>query len=281
MRLLRGVVLMALLVVLPAGPALARPVDGQLEDSTATVSARDAYERSRDSDVVEPDPAKRLIDWMQSPSCAGDGSYLTALRFWETYPCDVVPPEDQRLDCDGDEPQEPWWSRTRATADAEWGEWVQRTDWYCPVDLLPELTVQDFRRLPIAPSPLTMQPDRGWVLVNKETIAYSDAEEHTLRTEVLGVGVDVVVTPTSFTWAFGDDKPFTTKGPGHAYPDQDVSRPFTQLGKNSISLTTTWSGRYRVDGDSHWRDVAGTATTTSTTPVFEVVERRSVLIDRG
>ncbi|ROS30743.1 hypothetical protein [Cellulomonas sp. PhB150] len=193
----------------------------------------------------------------------------------------MVPPEDQRLDCGDDEPQEPWWSRTRTDPAAAWGAWAQRTDWYCPVDLLPTLTLEDFRRLPISPSSLTIQPDRGWVLVNKETIAYSDGDEQTLRTEVLGVGVDVVVKPESFTWTFGGGAPFTTKGPGHPYPKHDVAQAFTHLGKAAITLTTTWSGRYRVDGSAQWRDVAGTATTTTTSQPFEVVERRSVLVDRG
>lgn len=256
-------------------------IRSEATDDNVTIAAREAVAQSRDQSTTDPGPAKRLLEWMQSPSCAGDGSYITALRFWMTYPCEMMPPEDQRLDCGGDEPQQPWWSRTRTDAAAAWGAWAQRTDWYCPVDLLPTLTLEDFRRLPIAPSSLTIQPDRGWVLVNKETIAYSDADEQTLRTEVLGVGVDVVVKPDQFTWTFGDGTPFTTNGPGHPYPEQDVAQAFTHLGKATIALTTTWSGRYRVDGSAQWRDVAGTATTTTTSQPFEVVERRSVLVDRG
>lgn len=273
--------LFVICTVLVAGSAQAVQVNPELADDSLRVSAADAVRAKSVSTGTEPDPVKRLTDWMQSPACAGDGSYVTALRFWMTYPCELVPPEDQRLDCDGDEPQAPWWSRARTDPAAEWGAWVQRTDWYCPVDLLPTLTLEDFRRLPIAPSSLTIQPDRGWVLVNKETIAYSDANEQTLRTGVLGVGVDVVVKPESFTWSFGGGTPFTTKGPGHPYPEQDVARAFSDLGKATITLTTTWSGRYRVGGNARWRDVAGTATTTTTSPAFEVVERRSVLVDGG
>jgi hypothetical protein len=248
-------------------------------DDTVIVSGEGASARSREDITKEPDPDRRLIEWMQSPACVGDNSEISPLVFWMTYPCVTLPPVNQRPNCGVGQAQEPWWSRTRDNPGAPWGEWRQRSDWYCAAEPLPELTTADFRALPIPPSPLTVQPDRGWVLVNKETIAYSSDDEQTLRTEVLGVGVTVVVTPVSFSWDFGDGHPFTTDGPGSAYPDHDVSRVFRKLGTERVRLTTTWSGRYRINGDSRWRDVDGTATTTSTSPPFEVVERRSVLVD--
>ena len=42
---------------------------------------------------------------------------------------------------------------------------------------------------------------------------------------------------------------------------------------------TTWKGRYRVDGTTVWRDVNGTATTSTTSAPFTVEERRSRLVD--
>jgi hypothetical protein len=271
-------VIMAAMLVLGLGSsASAIKVDPSLAGSSSTVGARDAA-AERDDDVRRrPDSKERLTDWMESPWCgqAGDGPNPT----WWVYPCanGDTPPQ---LDCGDDAPRPPLWRRTRETPEDGWSEWQLRSGWYCTVDLLPELSAAAFKVLPIPPSPLTVQPDRGWVLVNKETIAYSSDKEQTLRTEVLGVGVTVVVKPVSFTWDFGDGRPFTTEGPGRAYPDQDVSRVFRELGTERVRLTTTWSGRYQVAGDSRWREVDGTATTTSASQPFEVVERRSVLVGR-
>jgi hypothetical protein len=274
-----GAALIASVLMLTIGTsAWAITVDTDFDDGTARLAAREAA-RQRDHDLTKnPDRKLRLIDWMNSPACGGKTGYGPG-EDWLLYPCPEGKPDSNSPNCGDEQPLPPLWSRSRETPDSAWSKWVVRSDWYCAVDVLPELTVAEFRTLPIPPSPLIVQPDRGWVLVNKETIAYSDDAEQTLHTELLGVGVIVIVKPESFTWLFGGEE-FTTKSPGHPYPDQDVSRAFRKLGTERIRLTTTWSGRYQVEGDSRWRDVDGTATTTSTSPSFEVVERRSVLVNR-
>ena len=191
-------------------------------------------------------------------------------------------PEDGSVvpNCDGDPPVQPLWRRDRATPVDPWEPWRMIAGWACPGDLLPTLTAEDFRRLPLTPQVIQMQPDRGWVLVNKETIVLTDPAEQTFRTDLFGYGIDVIATPTQYSWDFSDDtRRLTTDSPGHAYPDFDVFHVYAQPATAAaISLTTTWSGRYRVDGDDEWRDVVGTAETTSVTAPFEVVERRSHLV---
>ncbi len=125
-----------------------------------------------------------------------------------------------------------------------------------------------------------MQPDRGWVLVNIETIVMTDPAEQTLRTTLLGHGIDVVATPpTRYRYEFGDElDPLTTTSPGHPWPDHDTYHVYQRPGTRQITLTTTWTGRYRVDGSPVWREVDGTAQTSATTPPFEVQERRSHLV---
>ncbi len=151
--------------------------------------------------------------------------------------------------------------------------------WACPADLLPTFTEEDFRLLPIAPQVIKMQPDRGWVLVNKETIVLTEPAEQTFRTDLFGYGVDVIATPTHYSWDFQDGtRHLSTNSPGKPYPAFDLFHVYAEPGTAAISLTTTWSGRYRVDGDTAWRDVVGTAETVSTTAPFEVVERRSRLV---
>lgn len=68
------------------------------------------------------------------------------------------------IDCGGDTPVQPLFSRVRTSESEPWSEWVPETIGGCPADVLPVLTVEDFRQLPLAPPVLTLQPDRGWVL---------------------------------------------------------------------------------------------------------------------
>ena len=52
-----------------------------------------------------------------------------------------------------------------------------------------------------------------------------------------------------------------------------------QPGTYLVTLTTEWSGRYRIAGDDTWYPVTGTAQTSTTSAPFEAVERRSRLVD--
>lgn len=183
------------------------------------------------------------------------------------------------IDCGGDTPVRPLFSRVRTSESEPWSEWMPETIGGCPADVLPVLTVEDFRRLPLAPPVLTLQPDRGWVLVNKETIVMTDRTEQAFRTELLGHGIDVIATPGTFTYDFGDDtKDLVTRSAGHSWPDHDTFHVYEELGTVQITLTTTWTGRYRIDGTTQWRDVVGTAETSATSAPFIVEERRSRLV---
>ncbi|MEZ0447729.1 hypothetical protein [Cellulomonas sp. ICMP 17802] len=184
--------------------------------------------------------------------------------------------------CGTETPVLPLWTRTRATPTDAWSAWTIVADGGCPADLLPTMSAADFRRLPIAPQVIQVQPDRGWVLVNKETIVLTDPAEQTFRTDLLGYGVDVVATPTRYTWDFADGtRDLSTTSPGHPYPGFDVFHVYARPAQGvAITLTTQWSGRYRVDGDDEWRDIVGTAETTSSSAPFEVVERRSHLVSQ-
>jgi len=195
-------------------------------------------------------------------------------------PCPVAEGEVGVNECDGDPPLLPMWARTRPSITSQdWGPWYQVDAGGCPADLLPVLTEADFRRLPLAPPALHLQPDQGWVLVNKETIVSTERTEQTFRTEMLGRGIDVVATPDTFTYDFGDgSRDLVTRSAGHPYPDHDTFHVYEDLGTVQITLTTTWTARYRVDGTTQWRDVVGTAQTSATSAPFDVEERRSRLV---
>jgi hypothetical protein len=172
----------------------------------------------------------------------------------------------------------PMWRRQRATTTSPWGEWTRIDFGGCSTDLLPELTAADFRLLPIPAPTLTLQPDRGWVLINIETIVTTSPDPITLRTDLLGHGITVQATPTSWTYDFGDGHTLTTRSPGHPYPHHDVFHEYEQPGTATITLTATWTGRYLIDGTTTWRDINGTATTTTTSTPITIEERTSRLV---
>ncbi|NCT91015.1 PKD domain-containing protein [Cellulomonas sp. APG4] len=149
----------------------------------------------------------------------------------------------------------------------------------CPQDTLPALTAEDFRRLPLAPPTLTLQPAAPTVLINVPTITYADAPVQNLTTDLLGYTVEVRATADSYTWDYGDGTdPRTTTSPGSPYPDHDLTHTYTRPGTYTITLTTTWTGQYRLAGTTTWLDVTGTATTTATSTPIEALEAPTTLV---
>ncbi|MFC7404124.1 hypothetical protein [Georgenia alba] len=146
------------------------------------------------------------------------------------------------------------------------------------------VTAEDFARLPIDPGGLTVQPDRGWVMVNIETIAYTGAAEQTFDIELLGTPVRVHAVPLDYTWDYGDGTVFTTDDPGAPYPNHTVHHTYTDATDEGgpavtrqITLTTQWVGEFSVAGGP-WQPVAGVATTTQTTDPFEVRQYDTSLV---
>jgi hypothetical protein len=171
----------------------------------------------------------------------------------------------------------PLWERT--TPDAVAGAWRLVTDWSCasPADVTPAMVEAAFRRLPLAPSALIVQPGRGWVLVNKPTAVHADGGPQTLTTTVLGIDVTITATPTRYAWDFGDGATLTTTDPGRPWPNGTLTHGYTRVGSYRLSLDTTWSATYTLAGDPTVLDVPGTATTTGAV-TLEVRERRAYLV---
>jgi len=179
---------------------------------------------------------------------------------------------------DGDTLVMPMWMRERTDPTAAWGPWDDIDPGGCGVDLLPVLTEADFRRLPLPAPALTMQPDRGWVLVNIETIVWTDPTPITLHTDLLGHDVTVHATPVWWRYDFGDGHHLDTGLPGQPHPHHDVYHQYEQPGLAQITLTAEWHGRYQIDDNPTWRDITGYATTTTSTDLFYVIERTSRLV---
>jgi hypothetical protein len=154
------------------------------------------------------------------------------------------------------------------------GEVIDRAD--IPI----VVTLAEFQSLPIDGGVLEMQPAAAQVLVNIETVAWSTARTHVLTTTILGTPVAVRATPIEWSWDFGaGTEPFATTTPGGPYPNLDVSRTYVRTAASqSIGLTITWAGEYRVNGAGPWLPIAGTTTTSSASRPFDVVEAPARLV---
>ncbi|WP_143427055.1 hypothetical protein [Georgenia soli] len=143
------------------------------------------------------------------------------------------------------------------------------------------VTAEDLQRLPIAPGGLVVQPDRGWVLVNLETIVWTDAAEQTFSTVVLGTPVQVRVEPIDFTWDFGDGSAaLVTTDPGAPFPNHSVSHLYTAAAEQrQVTLTTRWAGEFEVNGSGVWQPVVGVATTSEASRPFEVRTAETSLVN--
>lgn len=151
-------------------------------------------------------------------------------------------------------------------------------DCLAAVDLVP-LAEAEFQRLTIAPSPVTIQPPDGWTLVNVDTITYTSLTPQTFTTTLLGIPVTIEATPDTFTWDYDDGtRPVTTTDPGQAYPRHTVAHVYEEEAVATITLATTWQGRFQITGTATWTAITGTATTTTIAPPLTIHEARTRLV---
>ncbi|MCK9794425.1 hypothetical protein M1843_11780 [Isoptericola sp. 4D.3] len=197
----------------------------------------------------------------------------------------------------------------RVQADGSYGDPEQLTDDECitPADLATEAR-REFKTMKITAPVATVQGNPP-MIVNVHYPAYTTAAPQDRTVTLLGVPVVIRAEPTEFTWDFDDPHSpagttLTTTDPGrpwregdptpdhswvgHTYsrlgtPDQDPGTAVDDKGNTyrtgvTVSLTTTWQGRFRVQGTSTWTDIPGTITTTSTTDPTTVTEARTRLV---
>ena len=137
----------------------------------------------------------------------------------------------------------------------------------------------EFRRLPLSPGGIVLQPASGWGLINLETIAYTNAEVQSFSTTVLGIPLTVRATPVRYTWSFDDTSgDLVTTQPGAPWPDSTITHIYRTTGTRTISLTTEWAGEYVISGSSTWQPIAGTATTTESAPPIEIRSAANALV---
>lgn len=138
---------------------------------------------------------------------------------------------------------------------------------YCPNETANPITLtqQDFQRLPLTPSDLNIAPENLSGYVNLPVFIHTTDHPQQLTTTILGTDILVEATPTTFTFNYGDNTaPNKTTEPGAPYPDQTNAHTYITPGTYTITLNTTWSGRFSTDNGTTWQTVPGTATTTTT-----------------
>src|SRR5699024_2950475 len=124
------------------------------------------------------------------------------------------------------------------------------------------VTREDFARLPVEPLEPHAGPAEGWLPVNMVNVLYTEPENQLLTTELLGTPVAIRATPVSYHWDLGDGNTITTTNPGKPYPSEIVSATYAHEGWYDLTLTTTFSGQFSVDG-GEWQDIDGTIEVTS------------------
>ena len=133
------------------------------------------------------------------------------------------------------------------------------------------LTSHDVATLIVDGSGVTLQPPTGTILLHMPLIAYTNPTTRTLTTSVGGTSVDVEVTPATYTWNWGDGTTFSTTDAGQPYPNQSVTHLYAATADNvTVTLTTTWTARFKPTGATDWQPVDGYVTTTQTAPPFNI-----------
>ncbi|GAA1491382.1 PKD domain-containing protein [Brachybacterium sacelli] len=138
--------------------------------------------------------------------------------------------------------------RTPAAAEAE------------PVEIT--MSVTEFAKLPIKAMSAHAGPEAGWIPVNMDVVLYATGESQMLQTELLGTPVAVRAVPTEYEWDMGDGNTLVTSDPGKPFPSRDVATTYSSEGWYDITLTTTFTGQFSVDG-GEWQDIVGTVTVES------------------
>ncbi len=146
-----------------------------------------------------------------------------------------------------------------------------------PRPIVPVLTAEDFRRLPLLASPIVVQPPNRRTLVNIPTNLYTDGAVVTLPTELLGQPVRVRAEPYEFRWSYGDGDTRITSDAGAPYPELRTAHVYLEAGPQRVELTTIFRGEYSVAGGP-WLPVDGTASVDSPGSTLEVLTAETRLV---
>ncbi|MFW7414133.1 hypothetical protein [Demequina sp. SO4-18] len=132
----------------------------------------------------------------------------------------------------------------------------------------------------ITPTSYTTQPATGWAIASMGVIPIASTDPQTNAVTVLGTTVLLRATPTGFAWSTSDGTEITTSGANAG--DGSGAQPLTferREHRAELTLTTTWTGHYSLNGGATWAEAPGTATTTSASTSIHIFNPRVQLVD--
>lgn len=120
-----------------------------------------------------------------------------------------------------------------------------------------------------------------FTLVNLETTFWTDPQPVDRSITVIGFDVDVQITPSSYTWHWGDGTTDTTETPGRPFPATDVTHTYVHATDEGppleVSVDVTYSARYRVNG-GEWQAIPETITIPGAPTSLPVKQAAAVLM---
>ena len=144
-----------------------------------------------------------------------------------------------------------------------------------PEQFVPGVRDQFVKLLP--PLGLTYQP-RGRGLVNLPTLFDTHQPPDLGRPRFVLGGHPIVLTATArWTFDFGDGAVGDFDRPGGSYPDVDIAHPYRQPGTFTVTVITTWTGQFTVDGLGPF-PVTGPDIVQRQTVALPVKEARATLV---
>jgi hypothetical protein len=118
-----------------------------------------------------------------------------------------------------------------------------------------------------------LQPQSG-ALIHEPEIFWTDSPHNFKKSlYLLDVKIDLDLK-VNFLWNWGDGSTFATSLIGAPFPSFEITHIYSQSGLNKVSLSSNWSGRYRLDGGV-WLQIPGVITTTRSTQI-QISQARTV-----
>ncbi|WP_373875762.1 PKD domain-containing protein [Arthrobacter mangrovi] len=141
-------------------------------------------------------------------------------------------------------------------------DWSAHPDYGCvyssnPEDVLDDIAdriLTEFRNLPIDAGSISTEPSPH-TLIGANTNVYASVDSQTMEIGLLGQDIKIEATPKEYRWDYGDGSaPVSLATPGGPLPRErwgevtPTSHVYESTGDYAVSLTTTFSGTYSVNG---------------------------------